>query len=346
MTVGSVSDSGFVDEFDVESIQDKFSFSTREQKLEASLQNMPSPQDSIKRLKSKTVRIIHPNNPKLIDALAKYSRNELHVNALSYAIYMRDYDAALTLLKGGYDPNKCDQIILRNHYTQARAEIKNYLSPLSFLFIDKIEGRKDGINFVVPIRTVTRLGIKRGKICFRRLDEIDPAEQVQVRKLLGKLLERNQSMNINLIHHEVRETQGTLLIKINIYKELIKMHWNEILKNEIAASNNILLNEAIFYDNHEFIEYTICKRQGDRYLESSLNFVLTHIGIGNPGSPVSWKHEKMRQTLYIIKLLDYGANPNVRGNDGKRPIDVLLNKQDSDRKRELLGLFIEYGAKP
>ncbi len=353
MTVGPINDAEFVGEFDVDSIQDKDFSSEEEQKLETGLQTA-SLKDSLERLRSETFSIAQgqhldsstqAGNQKLVDALAKYSKNQFRINALSYAIYMRDYDAALTMLKR-YNPNKTDPVILRYYPNPAVKDIKYYLSPIDFLFVNKIEGIHEGASFIVPRKADPSRGIKQGQFTFKKLGEIDSLKNPQIRKLLGELLKRNQFIKLKSTYLEVREDCRIRTHKIDVYEELIQAHWNEILKDLILPSKNTLLNEAIFYDNHEFIEYTICKRQGDRYLESSLNFVLTHLGIGNPGEPISWEHEITRQTSYIIKLLDYGADPSVRGNDGKCPIDVLLNKRDSDRKRELLDLFFKYGVKP
>lgn len=277
----------------------------------------------------------------LVNTLAKYSNNQFNVNPLSYAIYVKDYEAAIIMLEHGFNPNRIDTLVIIDHVY--RESVKVNLSPLDFLFIDEIEGRKEAAEYVIPRRTCRGLGINKGKLTFQMLSEIEPLYLTHVKKLTSELLKRNQSMMLRLTLHQVGGQYGDRLVKIDFYKELIKSQWNDILKEYIRPSQNIYLNEAIYYDNHEFFEYTICRRAGDRYLESSLNFVLKNLG-HLIGDPVKDKLEWIRMKNYIIKLLDHGAKPDIQGSDGYRPLDVVLKWRDSERKREILSLFFEYGA--
>jgi hypothetical protein len=289
-------------------------------------------------------------DPELIDILMKYGDNEFCINPLSYAIYRRDYNAALTLLKHGFNPNIIENIQVVSPYKGGMYYYS--LTPIDFLFVEEMKGTKNGSSFYIPI--CDGRSMHKGKITFRLFSKLPEEEVCSVKELLHILLLKmdGQPSYLNGFISEIgREGSISSGVQIDFYAELIKLQWNDILEMDkvfytsSCPSLTELAKKAIFYNNSDFLAYLAGhKSNGSSYLssEGALNFAIQLYFNGRyNGSPVSEDISKK----YILYLLDSSqANPNIRDNEGKRPIDYVQGFPASDKKRELLTILFNHGA--
>ena len=278
----------------------------------------------------------------LIDILAKYSGNSLGINPFSYAIYIRDYNSVKVLLENGYDvKNKTERFEV--HTGRCLEDHPYILTPIDFLFLEEIKFTKWNGKKVI-FKTSYGYQSKKDKITFRLLSELEPNEALEVREILFLLFEKTKggptpSWLKGFVHEINREGTPGSGKNVDVYKEMIKLKWNEITKLVFPEGKNEEIESAMFYDNEVFFEYTIRKNPGEKYLGNALNSVIKKILIEkSPERLEIWMK-------YFNKLLLFGASLNDKGNDGCRPIDNVQKFPDSSRKRMLLKILFENGVR-
>ena len=136
---------------------------------------------------------------------------------------------------------------------------------------------------------------------------------------------------------EELELKGTMLsvcssqkenfeIQLDLIKILLKKgaNINETDKNGVSP-----LHRAVRYRNPKVVEFLIKRGANVNYADKRNASTALHKAVFNSGAPSTKR--KSEEAIEIIKiLLDNGANPNLKNNKGKLPIDYV--KKDAVKK--------------